>query len=75
MDIGAANAAGNKGLVNAIAAARMELNRNRGGGNNQQAGIPSVVPPPVTPPGAPQPPIVPFPKKPPLIIASNALSD
>tara|TARA_A100001201_G_scaffold142305_1_gene140107 strand:- start:1021 stop:2448 length:1428 start_codon:yes stop_codon:yes gene_type:complete len=61
MDIGAAKAAGNKGLVNAIAAARMELNRNRGGGDNQQAGIPSVVPPPVTPPGAPQPPVVPFP--------------
>ena len=61
MDIGAAKAAGNKGLVNAIAAARMELNRNRGGGDNQQAGIPSIVPPPVTPPGAPQPPVVPFP--------------
>ncbi len=61
MDIGAANAAGNKGLVNAIAAARMELDRNRGGRDNQQAGIPSVVPTPVTPPGAPQPPVVPFP--------------
>jgi len=61
MDIGAANAAGNKGLVNAIAAARMELNRNRGGGDNQQAGIPSVVPPPVTTPSIPEKPIVPFP--------------
>jgi hypothetical protein len=61
MDIGAANAAGNKGLVNAIAAARMELDRNRGGRNNQEAGIPSVVPTPVTPPGAPQTPLVPFP--------------
>ena len=38
-----------------------ELNRNRGGGDNQQAGIPSIVTPPVTPPGAPQPPLVPFP--------------
>ena len=67
MDIGAANAAGNKGLVNAIAAARMELRRNRNDGD-RQAGIPSVVPPPVTPPvtppGAPQPPIVPFPQPP-----------
>lgn len=63
MDIGAANAAGNKGLVNAIAAARMELNRNRGGGggDNQQAGIPSIVPPPVTTPSIPEKPIVPFP--------------
>jgi len=61
MDIGAANAAGNKGLVNAIAAARMELRRNRNDGDRQQAGIPSIVTPPVTPPGAPQPPLVPFP--------------
>jgi hypothetical protein len=62
MDIGAANAAGNKGLVNAIAAARMELRRNRNDGD-RQAGIPSVVPPPVTPPpsAGPGKPIVPFP--------------
>ena len=61
MDIGAANAAGNKGLVNAIADARFKLRQGRNDGDRQQAGIPSVVPPPVTPPGAPQPPIVPFP--------------
>tara|TARA_R100001129_G_scaffold47541_4_gene32453 strand:- start:30 stop:1424 length:1395 start_codon:yes stop_codon:yes gene_type:complete len=61
MDIGAANAAGNKGLVNAIAAARMELRRNRNDGDRQQAGIPSVVPPPVTTPSIPEKPIVPFP--------------
>jgi len=64
MDIGTNVKAGNKGLVDAIAAARMELNRNKGGGDNRQAGIPSVVPPPVTPPGAPRPPIVPFPQPP-----------
>ena len=63
MDIGAANAAGNKGLVNAIAAARFQLRQGKSD-DRQQAGIPSVVPPPVTPPGAPQPPIVPFPQPP-----------
>jgi len=57
MDISSAN----KGLARAIANARMELDRMRGGRDNQQAGIPSIVTPPVTPPGAPQPPIVPFP--------------
>jgi vacuolar-type H+-ATPase subunit H len=60
MDIGAANAAGNKGLVNAIADARFQLRQGKSD-DRQQAGIPSVVPPPVTPPGAPQPPVVPFP--------------
>ena len=57
MDIGSAN----KGLARAIADARMELRRNRNDGDRQQAGIPSIVTPPVTPPGAPQPPLVPFP--------------
>ena len=60
MDIGAANAAGNKGLVNAIAAARFQLRQGKSD-DRVEPGIPSVVPPPVTPPGAPQPPIVPFP--------------
>tara|TARA_R100001591_G_scaffold19569_1_gene27006 strand:- start:182 stop:1354 length:1173 start_codon:yes stop_codon:yes gene_type:complete len=60
MDIGAANAAGNKGLVNAIADARFKLRQGRGDGG-QQAGIPSVVPPPVTTPSIPEKPIVPFP--------------
>ena len=60
MDIGAANAAGNKGLVNAIADARFKLRQGRGDGG-QQAGIPSVVPPPVTTPSIPEKPVVPFP--------------
>lgn len=62
MDIGTNVEAGNKGLVNAIAAARFQL--RQGKSDDRQAGIPSVVPPPVTPPGTPQPPIVPFPQIP-----------
>ena len=60
MDISSAN----KGLARAIADARMELRRNRNDGDRQarqQAGIPSVVPPPVTTPSIPEKPIVPFP--------------
>jgi hypothetical protein len=63
MDIGTNVKAGNKGLVDAIAAARFQLRQGKSD-DRQQAGIPSVVPPPVTPPGAPQPPIVPFPQPP-----------
>ena len=62
MDIGTNVKAGNKGLVDAIAAARFKL--RQGKSDDRQAGIPSVVPPPVTPPGAPRPPIVPFPQPP-----------
>jgi len=62
MDIGTNVRAENKGLVNAIAAARFQL--RQGKSDDRQAGIPSVVPPPVTPPGAPQPPVVPFPQIP-----------
>ena len=60
MDISSAN----KGLARAIADARMELRRNRNDGDRQarqQAGIPSIVPPPVTTPSIPEKPIVPFP--------------
>ena len=63
MDIGTNVKAGNKGLVDAIAAARFQLRQGKSD-DRQQAGIPSVVPPPVTPPGAPQTPIVPFPQPP-----------
>ena len=63
MDIGTNIKAGNRGLVDAIAAARFQLRQGKSD-DRQQAGIPSVVPPPVTPPGAPQPPIVPFPQPP-----------
>ena len=63
MDIGTNVRAGNKGLVDAIAAARFQLRQGKSD-DRQQAGIPSVVPPPVTPPGAPQPPLVPFPQLP-----------
>ena len=63
MDIGTNVKAGNRGLVDAIAAARFQLRQGKSD-DRQQAGIPSVVPPPVTPPGAPQPPIVPFPQPP-----------
>ena len=57
MDISSAN----KGLARAIADARFKLRQGRGEGG-QQAGIPSIVPSPVTPPAAPLPPVVPFPQ-------------
>jgi hypothetical protein len=63
MDIGTNVEAGNKGLVNAIAAARFQLRQGKSD-DRVEPGIPSVVPPPVTPPGAPQPPVVPFPQIP-----------
>ena len=60
MDIGTNVKAGNKGLVDAIAAARFQLRQGKSD-DRQQAGIPSVVPPPVTTPSIPEKPIVPFP--------------
>ena len=60
MDIGTNVKAGNKGLVNAIADARLKLRQGRNDGD-RQAGIPSVVPPPVTTPSIPEKPVVPFP--------------